>query len=185
MSKLSVFNFITLNGFYKGEDGDISWNSHSEEENQYSEDSLKAGNILLFGRVTYEMMAGYWPTPMAMENAPVVATGMNRSEKIVFSRKLKEATWEHTRIINGDMIEEVKKLKKQAGKNMTILGSGSIVAQLAEHDLIDEYLVMIYPVAISNGTPLFNGIKHQLNFKLENTRDFKSGSVLLTYVPKH
>jgi dihydrofolate reductase len=184
MSKLSVFNFVTLNGFYKGPDGDISWAKHDDEGNQYSADAMKQENILLFGRATYEMMAGYWPTPMAMESAPEVAAGMNRSEKIVFSHKLKKANWNNTRIIKEDIVAEVKKLKQQ-GKNMTILGSGSIVTLMAEHDLVDEYQVMVYPIAIGDGTPMFKGMKKELDLKLTGTRTFKNGTQLLFYTPNH
>jgi dihydrofolate reductase len=112
MGKLSVFNFITLNGFYKGPNNDISWHRHGAEENEFASEGLKSGSILLFGRVTYEMMAGYWPTPLAAQNDPSTAEGMNNSEKIVFSRTLKNAKWNNTRIISVNLIEEVKKLKK-------------------------------------------------------------------------
>lgn len=91
MRKLSVFNFITLNGFYKGPGGDISWHKHGEEGSKFSEENLKSANILLFGRVTYEMMAGFWPSPMAYETFPAVAEGMNNTDKIVFSKTLKKS----------------------------------------------------------------------------------------------
>jgi dihydrofolate reductase len=139
MRKLSIFNFLTLNGFYKGVNEDTSWHKHGGEEARYSEDSLKAGNILLFGRVTYEMMAGFWPTQMAADNFPKVAEGMNKAEKIVFSRTLKKADWNNTKLIKKNMIEEIKELKKLTGNDMTVLGSGSIITQLAEEGLIDEY----------------------------------------------
>jgi dihydrofolate reductase len=128
------------------------------------------------------MMAGYWPTPMAAQNDPSVAEGMNNSEKIVFSRTLKKTEWNNTRIISVNLIEEVRKLKKN-GKDMTILGSGSIVTLFAEHDLIDEYQIMVDPVAIGSGTPIFNNITNKLHLKLTGTRSFKSGVVLLSYEP--
>jgi len=184
MGKLSVFNFTTLNGFYKGANEDISWHKHVNQESEFAENSLQADNILLFGRVTYQMMAGYWPTPMAMENDAKIAEGMNRSEKIVFSNTLKTAEWNNTRIVSGDIIAEVKKLKETSGKDMTILGSGTIVTQLAGHGLIDSYLIMIDPVAIGVGTPLFHNIKHNLSLKLTDTKVFKSGVVLLSYMPE-
>jgi dihydrofolate reductase len=184
MRKLSVFNFITLNGFYKDADGGISWHQHGAEESQFSAESMKAGNTLLFGRVTYEMMAGFWPTPMAMQHDPATARGMNAAEKIVFSRSLKKADWSNTTIVSGDLIGEVKKMKQKEGNNMTILGSGSIVSQLADAGLIDEYQIMVDPIAIGDGTPIFSGIQKQLNLKLTATRTFKTGVVLLSYVPQ-
>ncbi|POY36794.1 dihydrofolate reductase [Solitalea longa] len=183
MAKLNVFNFITLNGFYKGPNEDISWHKHGSEENEFAGDMLQFDSVLLFGRVTYQMMASYWPTPFAMENDPVVAEGMNKAEKIVFSKTLKNATWQNTKILGGDLAEEVKSLKQISAKSLSVLGSGSIVTQLAEAGLIDEYQIMIDPVAIGKGTPIFNNIKHQLDLKLIDTKTFKSGVVMLTYLP--
>lgn len=184
MRKVSVFNFATLNGYFEGpKKGDISWHRHGGEEAEYSAESLKSGNTLLFGRVTYEMMVSYWPTPMAMENFPIVAEGMNKAEKIVFSRTLKKVAWNNTRLLKGNIVEEIKKMKQMHGKDMTLLGSGSILTQFAEQGLIDEYQIMVDPVAIGDGTPMFKGIKHQLDLKLTKTRTFKNGVVLLCYQP--
>ena len=180
MGKLGAYNFVTLNGYFKGPKGDISWHKHGAEESEYAAKGASSGSTLLFGRVTYEMMASYWPTPEAMKNMPVVAAGMNNSEKIVFSRTLKKAGWSNTRLISDNIVEEIKKLK-QAGKDMTLLGSGSIITQLAEHGLIDAYQIMVDPVALGDGTPMFQGLKHPLNLKLTETKIFKSGVVLLCY----
>lgn len=148
MRKVIAFNFITLNGYYKGPKGDISWHRHGEEENEYAARGLQSGSTLLFGRVTYEMMAGYWPTPDAINAIPEVAAGMNNADKIVFSRTLKKAAWNNTRLVKNNMEEEIRKLKQLPGNDMTVLGSGSIVTQLAEVGLIDEYQLMIDPVAL-------------------------------------
>jgi dihydrofolate reductase len=183
MRKLFTFTFISLDGYYKGQNGDISWHKHGAEESEFSAENLKSGNILLFGRTTYEMMASFWPTPMALTSFPEVAAGMNKAEKIVFSRTLQKADWQNTTITSENMIEEVQKLKLHATKDMTLLGSGSILTQLAEAGLIDEYQVMIDPVAIGNGTSIFHNINRQLNLKLTTTRTFQSGIILLTYQP--
>jgi dihydrofolate reductase len=90
MSKLTVFNFITLNGFYKDAFNDIRWHTHGEEEGDFSAEMLQQNNILLFGRITYEMMSGFWPTEIALSSMPEVAQGMNAAEKIVFSKTLKK-----------------------------------------------------------------------------------------------
>jgi dihydrofolate reductase len=184
MRKLTVFNFTTLNGFFKGADGDVSWHKHGAEENEYAAANLKpGGNTLLFGRVTYEMMAGYWPTSEALKNDPAVAGGMNNAEKIVFSRTLKKAEWNNSTLVKGDLKDEIKKLKQTRGKDMTVLGSGSIVTQLAELNLVDEYQIMIDPVVLGSGTPIFNKINHSLDLKLTQTKIFKSGVILLCYKP--
>src|SRR6267378_4424042 len=176
MGKLGAYNFVTLNGYIKGPNEDISWHKHGAEESEYAAEGANSGSMLLFGRVTYEMMASYWPTPDAMKNMPVVAAGMNNSDKIVFSRTLKKAEWNNTRLVKDNMVEEIKKLKL-SGKDMTLLGSGSIITQLAEHGLIDEYLIMVDPIALGDGTPIFKGLKHPLYLKLTKTKTFKSGVI--------
>jgi len=129
------------------------------------------------------MMASYWPTPMALKNDPIVAKGMNTVDKIVFSRTLKKAEWNNTRLVTDNVEEEMRKMKQTPGKDMTVLGSGSIVTLFAEHGLIDEYQIMVDPVIIGDGTPIFKDIKHKLDLKLTMTRTFKSGVVLLSYQP--
>ena len=184
MRKISSYTFTTLNGFYKGPGNDVSWNKHGDpEEAEFAAENAQGGNTLLFGRVTYEMMAGFWPTDQAMQMMPGVAKGMNSAEKIVVSRTLKSVDWQPTTILSGDLIEEVRKLKQSSGNNITILGSGSIVAQLADAGLIDEFQVMVNPVAIGAGTPLFEGMSRQLDLQLVSSRVFKKGSVLLNYKP--
>lgn len=186
MRKLTAFNFITLNGYYKGPNGDISWhvhNAHNQdtEESNLAEKGANSGNSLLFGRVTYEMMAGYWPTQQAIASSPVVAEGMNKADKLVFSKTLQKAEWNNTTLIKGSLVEEVKKMKQLPGNDITILGSGSIITQLAEAGLIDEYQFMVDSVAIGSGTSIFNNINHPLNLKLTDAKAFKSGAVVLSY----
>ncbi len=184
MAKLSVFNFVSLDGYYKDVNNKTDWHQHGgEEEGKFSEEGAQSGSILIFGRVTYDMMAGFWPSPMAHEMFSTVAEGMNKAEKIVFSRKMKKADWSNTKVISGDSIAEMKKLKK-ASTDMTILGSGSIMTQFAEEGLIDTYIFMVDPIAIGKGTPIFNGLKRQLNLKLISSKAFKSGTVLNTYEPQ-
>ena len=184
MGKVSAFNFVTLDGYFEGPKRDISWHKHDADGTAYAVEGLKSGNMLLFGRVTYELMASYWPTPIAIQNDPVVAEGMNKAEKIVFSRTLKKVGWNNTRLVRNNIGKETRKLKKLHGKDMTLLGSGSILTQLAEEGLIDEFQFMVNPVALGEGTPIFKNIKHRLNLKLTSTRTFKNGNVLLCYQPE-
>lgn len=181
MRKLNVFNFITLNGYFEGPNGDISWHKSGQEENEYAAEGAQSESVILLGRITYEHMVSYWPTPLAKQNSPEIAEGMNNSEKIVFSKTLKKSDWKNTRIISDNIGEEIKKIKQTPGKDMIILGSGSIVTQFSDLGLIDEYLFMMDPVAIGNGTPLFKNMKHKLDLKLKSSRPFKSGVILLTY----
>jgi len=183
MRRITAFNFVSLDGYYKDAHNDISWHQHGGEESEYSADSLKADNILLFGRITYEMMKSYWPTDMAKANDPVVAAGMNNAEKIVFSNSLTVADWQNTSLISGDIVEAVRTLKQSRGKDMAILGSGSIITQFAAAGLIDEFQIMVDPVIIGAGTSVFQGLPAQLTLKLTSSKVFKSGVVLLCYEP--
>lgn len=185
MGKLGVFNFVTLNGFYSGPNGDISWHKDKDndpEKDEYGKQGVRASTTLIFGRVTYQMMASFWPTPDAMKHMPEMAAGMNRAEKFVFSKTLQSANWENTTLVKDDMFEAIKKLK-ESGRELTILGSGSIVTQLAEHGLIDQFQFMIDPVVIGSGKAIFSGIKTNLNLVLTDSKVFKSGIIVLTYKP--
>ncbi len=184
MRKLAVFSQLTLNGYFAGADGDISWAHRQDPEwRDFVAGNASAGGDLLFGRITYEMMASYWPTPLAKQNDPVVAEGMNRAPKVVFSRTLREASWGNTRLVKDGLESEVRRLKQQRGKDMAILGSGSLAAQLARAGLIDEYLVVVNPVLLGKGRTLFEGIPETLSLRLTKTRTFGNGNVLLCYEP--
>jgi dihydrofolate reductase len=186
MRKLTAFNFMTLDGYFEGpKKGEYAWHKHdqSTEETEFAEDKLQYNNTLLLGRVTYDQMASFWPTENAIKMVPDVAKGMNKAEKIVFSNTLKKPEWNNTRVMSGNIVEEIKKLKNTTGSNMTILGSGSIITLFAENGLIDEFQFMINPKAIGSGTPIFKGIKQQLNLKLISSKAFKDGVVVLTYQP--
>jgi dihydrofolate reductase len=183
MRNIKVFNFITLDGYFEGSKRDISWHKHDTETTEYALEMLNLGDTLLFGRATYELMASYWPTPYATMNDPIMAEGMNKADKIVFSRTLKKVEWNNTRLSKENIAEEIKQLKQIPGKNMTILGSGSIVSQFAQLGLIDEYQIMIVPVILGTGIPIFKGMNHLLNLKLTSTRTFRNGNVLLCYIP--
>lgn len=108
MRKLTAFNFTTLNGFYKGPGEDISWNQHGPQENEHAENGLRSGNILLFGRRTYDMMAGFWPGDQARAMMPQVAAGMNKAEKIVVSNSLANPAWNNSRVLSGDLEKNIR-----------------------------------------------------------------------------
>ncbi|MFL5573912.1 MAG: dihydrofolate reductase family protein [Gemmatimonadaceae bacterium] len=182
MRRLHVFNSVTLDGYFSGPDGDLSWAHKSDPEwNEFVAGNAKGESALLFGRKTYEMMVAFWPTPAAMEQFPDVAKGMNDAPKIVFSRTLKKSPWKNTTVVSGDPAEEVRKLKNQNGAGMTLLGSGTIVAQLTDARLVDQYQVVVNNVVLGKGRTMFEGVKNKLDLKLANTRSFKNGNVVLTY----
>lgn len=181
MQRLGVFNLMTLDGYVAGEGGDISWHNAEDPEFQtLAEGASNSGSTLLFGRVTYQLMEGYWPKPEALKSDPVVAKGMNESPKIVFSRTLKEAAWSNTRLVKDDLLEEVRRLKRRDGKGLTVLGSPGIVAQLAQAGLIDDYQLLVNPVALGKGKTMFEGLKDRLSLRLQGARRYGQ-NVLLTY----
>ncbi|MGC1456405.1 MAG: dihydrofolate reductase family protein [Nitrospirota bacterium] len=181
MSKLTVFNLVTLDGYFTGMGGDISWHNVDQEFQELAKDASNSGNTLLFGRVTYELMASYWPTPEAIKNDPIVARGMNSATKIVFSRTLNTVGWSNTRLVKNGMLSEIQRLKKDSGKDLIVLGSGSIVSQLAEERLIDEYQILLNPVVIGKGRTMFEDVKDRFSLKLTKSRVFGNGNVLLHY----
>ena len=186
MRKLAAFSQVTLDGYFTGVNGDISWahkDSQDAEWNAFVADNARAGGVLLFGRITYELMASYWPTPTALENAPIVAERMNNLPKVVFSRTLEEASWNNTKLVKGDMAAAVRQLKTQEGENVAILGSGSVVSQLAQEGLIDEYQIVVNSVVLGRGRTVFDGIRHKLTLRLTKMRTFANGNVLLCYQP--
>src|SRR5262249_1522354 len=137
--------------------------------------------VLVVGRKTYDMMAGYWPTPMAAKNLPLVAKRMNELQKIVFSRTMEKAQWQNTTVAKGDLAEEVKRLKQQPGPDLVILGSASLVAQLSAARLIDEYQIVLSPIVLGEGKSMFARIGEKLALRLASTRSFRNGNLFLTY----
>jgi len=185
MGKLNVFNSVSLDGFFVDVNGDMSWAHNATKDREW--DAFVAGNaggkgVLVFGRITYELMAGYWPTPMAMQNDPAVAEGMNALRKVVFSRTLDRVSWSNTRLVKGDLAAEIRRMKKQP-YDMAILGSGSIVCQLARESLVDEYQLVVVPVVLGAGRTMFDGLEKRLSLKLTTSRAFRNGNVLLCYQP--
>src|SRR5690349_13903417 len=113
MRRLAVFNSVTLDGYFTGRDGDLSWaheGSDDPEFRAFVADNASGEGTLLFGRITYEMMVSYWPTPAAAKNDPQVAEGMNRRAKVVFSRSLEHASWSNATVMRGDLAREVRDL---------------------------------------------------------------------------
>jgi dihydrofolate reductase len=186
MRKLIVFNHVTLDGCFADANGRMDWARADHNDEEWK--AFVAGNAggngpLLLGRVTYELMTRYWPTPLAKQHDPAIAERMNDLQKIVFSRTLDQAAWSHTKLVKGDLAAEVRKMKDEPGDGMTILGSGSIVSQLAQEGLIDEYQVVLNPVVLGKGRTMFDGLKEKLALKLVKSRAFGNGNLWLCYEP--
>jgi dihydrofolate reductase len=183
MRKVILSNLVTLDGFFAGPNGELDWFIVDEEFNEYANELLRNVDTLLFGRVTYQLMADYWPSSSATTDDPIIADRMNNLPKIVFSKTLQNVEWKNTRLIKENIAEEISKMKQQPGKDMVIFGSGSIVSTFMQLGLIDEYRIIVNPVVLGNGKPLFKGIKDKHNLKLLKTRVFGSGVVILYYQP--
>jgi dihydrofolate reductase len=183
MRKLLVFNSVTVDGYFTDKNNDMSW-AHAQDDPEWNEfvaGNAKSGGEMMFGRVTYQMMESFWPTPAAAQMFPEVAEGMNKSPKVVFSKTLDQVNWNNTRLLKGDLVEEVKKLKEESGDQLVLMGSGSIIAQLAPAGLIDEYQMVVNPLILGDGRTMFEGVKEKIRLTLTNSRAFKNGNVLLSY----
>ena len=186
MRKLVVFNHVSLDGYFVDANGSMQWaklDVNDAEWNAFVAENAKGEGPLVFGRVTYELMASYWPTPMAAKHDAVVAERMNQLPKVVFSKTLDEASWSNTKLVKGDMAAEIRKMKKEPGDGMVILGSGTIVSQLAKDGLIDEYQMVVDPVVLGKGRTMFDGLTEKLSLKLTRSRVFGNGKVFLSYAP--
>jgi len=153
----------------EGPNRELDWFVTDDEFGQYVAEMGKAMDTILFGRVTYQMMESFWPTPAASKQFPDVAKGMNANQKIVFSRTLERATWSNTRLVRGDAVAAMRELKAEAGPEMVILGSGSLVAQFTQARLIDELKLLVLPVVLGTGRTLapFHAYIKRLSFQLD------------------
>jgi dihydrofolate reductase len=185
MARVIVFNQVSVDGYFKTLDGDISW-AHAADDPEWNEfvgSNARGEGRLLFGRITYEMMVSFWPTPAAAKALPEVAAGMNAKEKIVFSRTLDKVSWKNARLVKGDLGMEVRVLKKEPGPDVVVLGSGTIVAQLARENLVDEYQLITFPIVLGKGKTMFEGLERSVPLKQTKTRAFKNGNILVCYQP--
>ena len=185
MRKLLAFHHVSADGYFVGRDGDLSWTRHEQdpEYKQFADENARRDSVLVFGRLSYQMMASWWPSPMALEREPVMAPRMNAATKVVFSRSLPEATWNNTMLVKDNAVDAIHTLKQQPGSDLVILGSGSLVRHFAEAGLIDEFQLLITPVALGGGRTLFEGAAKKIELDHVSTRTFKNGKVLLIYKP--
>ena len=185
MKKLSVFNHVTIDGLFAGPKGEIDWfqDVHDDEWNRYTQENADISHdTLMFGHTTYKMMKSWWTSPTAIQMNPHMAEVMNNSPKIVFSKRLKSAddepNWKNIRVFHHIDLNEILTLKKK--ENITILGSGTIVQQLTNLGLIDEYSLIVVPTILGRGKSLFKNVD-RTKLRLVEKRAFSNGIVLLHY----
>jgi len=182
MRKIFLFMMVSVDGYFEGIDHDISWHNVDAEFNVFANHQLEESGALLFGRTTYDLMAGYWPTASG-----ATAKFMNKMPKYVASHEPFATDWSGTTVlsgdISGDVAHEIKKLKEQPGKDIAMMGSNNLCVSLMETGLVDEFRIMVNPVALGKGSPLFVGLSKAMKLQLIKTQEFKSGNILHCYIP--
>ncbi len=183
MRQVVMLNRVSLDGFFAGPNGEIDWFIRDPEVDEAAHGVGQADTIL-FGRVTYQMFETVWPKiavdPNAPQDARATANEINEMTKVVFSRTMKQVTWENSKLLKGNPAEQVAMLKQGNGPGIMIFGSGTIVQQLTDAGLIDEYLLVVTPVVLGAGKLLFKDVRKR-TLELAETRYFISGNVLLRY----
>lgn len=184
--KLFLFMMVSLDGYFEGRGHDLSWHNVDREFVKFAIEQTGSVGTILFGHKTYKLMESFWPTDKARDD-PKTAELINKTPKIVFSHNLLKVyeteKWKNVRIFHKVDPQEINKLKKENSKDMAIFGSNNLAVGLAEKNLIDEFRIMVNPVVLGKGTPLFYGVKKKFNLKLIKIREFKNGNVLLYYRP--
>ena len=189
MRRLIVAEFITLDGvmeapgFEEHRDGKNAWalRLQSEEVQGFIRDQYANVDAFLLGRTTYQIWAAFWPT---IPSDDVFTKQMNDLPKYVVSSTLKEVEWNNSKLLRGDIFAEVAELKRQPGRDIVVAGSADLVNGLMEHDLVDEYQLLLFPIILGSGKHLFRDGIDTRPLRLVNTRAFRSGVVLLTYQPE-
>lgn len=184
MRNISVLNRITLDGFFDGPNGENDWFIPDEDVDKAVHE-MGAGpgaDTLLLGRMTYQHLERFWPTVNEQFPEPVreMAKEVNGMPKWVFSRTLKELTWENSKLMTGDLVEEVRRIKEGEGGGLLILGSGMLVQQLTEARLIDDYVFILTPTVLGKGKSQFKQ-EQKVDLDLVEVRTFPSGNVVLHY----
>jgi dihydrofolate reductase len=189
MRRIIVDSLISLDGYLSDANGEIDWFTQEEdfleaEGKAWSLELLRRADTILFGRVTFDGMAEWWPSEAARRVSPEVAEHLNGTSKIVFSRTLKTTSWENTTILPEASKEVLLELKQRPGRDMLILASSSLVSSLARDNLIDEFWIRVVPVVLGAGRPLFKDQKERHKLRLVSCQAFKSGVVALRYEPR-
>jgi dihydrofolate reductase len=192
MRRLFLFMMVSLDGYFEGPNHDLLWHVVDQEFNRFAVEQLKQIGTLLFGRVTYELFEDYWPKagrdPTTSREDLAIAHMIGDVEKIVFSKTLADVKetngWKNVRLIQEAQPEEIKRLKQLSGKDIAIFGSNELATNLFRMGLIDELRIMVNPVVIGNGNPLFRGASDRVKLNLVRTKTFRSGNVLHYYRPE-
>jgi dihydrofolate reductase len=183
MRKVIFQMMVSADGYFQGENGAIDWHNVDSDFSRYTVTFLNSIDTLVFGRVTYELMASYWPTEAAIKKDPVVAERMNNLQKIVFSNTLEKVEWKNSRLFKTNIADEIARQKLRQCKDLVVFGGSDLALTLIPEGLINEFRIIVNPVFLGKGKSLFSGMDSRLKVKLLFSKTFKSGNVLLSYVP--
>ena len=180
MRLITLFNNLSVDGYFEGPNHDISWSKGDFET--FPTDPSEQADTILLGRATYDLMASFWPTPAA-QAYPEVAQYMNSAQKVVVTHRPFEPNWNNTTVVTNNVIDSIQKLKEGPGKSIIMLGSNNLCVQLMEAGLVDEFQLVVNPVALGAGTPMFAGLKRKVELELVDSKTSPTGVTLLTYKP--
>jgi dihydrofolate reductase len=198
MRRIVAFDRVSADGYFSTPDGNLDWVVPEPALDKAAAEGLSGAGTILFGRRTYEMFERFWPHALDdSDTAPdphatgrrspeirAMAVWINEATKVVFSRTRKEVTWRNSRLVHELDPREIEAMKGQPGTDMMIFGSGSVVSQLTEHRLIDEYRFVVGPILLGDGRPLLGGVPKSLRLDLLEARAYPSGNVMLRYAPR-
>jgi dihydrofolate reductase len=180
---------VSLDGFIEDANHEIDWHFVDDEFEEFTNDTLRSIDGMIFGRVAYQLLADYWPTaalnPKATKRHVEAARMMNELPKFVVSKTLQETHWDNSFIIRDNLVEEISRMKRQPGKDIALFAGAKLASSFMQLGLIDEYRIILNPALLGDGTPLFTGDYEKTDLRLLEARTFKSGAVVLTYRPEN
>jgi dihydrofolate reductase len=196
--RIVTFDWLTADGYFAGADGNLNWVVPDDDQAKAAATGMTAADSVLFGRRTYELFEGFWrkalrdsstaPDPhrpgQESKEHRAIAVWMNDATKLVFSRTLKEVTWNNARLVRELDVNEIAAMKERPGKTIMIFGSASIVSQLMQRGLIDAYQFVVCPVFLGDGRRLLEGVSKSVKLELLESRKYPSGDVSLRYAPR-
>jgi dihydrofolate reductase len=178
---------VSLDGFIEGPNRELDWFIDGDPQfDQYCDEMLDSVGLALYGRRSYELMLSYWPNAEVNPRSPAdltFARKMNALPKLVLSRTLEQATWNNTRVLNDRVAETLTELKQEPGKPIVAWAGAGLVSTLAQLGLVDEYRLIVHPVLLGKGTPLFQGIEARKALRLVRTTQLGRNLTVLCYEP--
>jgi len=197
MRRIVMFNNVSADGYFSASDGNVDWVIQDPEIGKTAVEASAGTGAMLFGRRTYEQFESFWPKALDDsgtspdphghgQRSPemrAIAVYINDATKIVFSKSRKDVTWKNSRLLREFDPRVIEALKREPGKDIMIFGSGSIVSQLSQHRLIDEYQFVVSPLLLGQGQSMIRDMPQSVRLDLLGTTSYKSGNVMLRYSP--